>query len=212
MGLYFKDERKLEMAIYDTIKSNMSRQELQLIEAGQHYKIYSAKVKYLPENIEKEDFFRLCYGMLTKCDEINVYTFKKDAYEVFYKFIVTNVDMENKAVTARLVSRVDFMSEVTEATTTEGNETKSEVTLSEVQKLIKKEIKAISEVIVGVDTKIEALIETNAQYQTDTDNQLEEIELKLEELTNGEESKQPESGESENGELKDGKPKDAKTK
>lgn len=170
----------LTMAIYDEVKSNIMRQELQLIEAGQHYKIYSAKVKYLPTNIEKPDFFRLCYGMLTKCDEITVYTFKKDTYEVLYKYVVTNVDIENKEVSVRLLLKVDFLNK--DAGAVESTNTTQEISLEKVEKLIDTKIKAMSEVVAGIDTKVETLTEATTKYQVDTDDQLEEIEAKLEDI------------------------------
>ena len=184
------------MAIYDTVKGNIPRQELQLIEAGQHYKVYSAKVKFLPENVEKEGFFNLCYGMLKKCDEINVYTVKTGDYEVFYKFMIVDADMENKTVTARLLSKVDFSaaSETVE-TTNEGSaisladvkklikdSLKNELTLEVVKELIGTEIKSISEVVADIDAKLEIFNEATIKYQEETDDQLEEIEAKLEGL------------------------------
>ena len=184
------------MAIYDTVKGNIPRQELQLIEAGQHYKVYSAKVKFLPENVEKEGFFNLCYGMLKKCDEINVYTAKTRDYEVFYKFIVVDANIENKTVTVRLLSKVDFLvaSETVE-TTNEGStislgdvkklvkdNLKNELTLEVVKELIETKIKSISEVVVDIGTKLEIFNEATIKYQEDTDDQLEEIEAKLEGL------------------------------
>lgn len=195
------------MAIYDTVKGNIVRQELQLVEAGQHYKIYSGKVKYSPDNIEKEDFFRLCYGMLTKCDEINIYTAKANEYEILYKFIVINVDIDAKQVTTRLLSKVDFLNE--ETTTKTSNEgtgitaekvqklieksLKTGPTLEDITKLIDEKIKAMSEVVAGIDTKVEGLIEATTKYQVDTDDQLEEIEAKLESLATTEQVEQTET-------------------
>lgn len=196
------------MAIYDDVKGNIVRQELQLVEAGQHYKVYSSKVKYSPSNVEKEDFFKLCYGMLAKCDEINVYTAKLNEYEVVYKFIVTNVDIENKQVSARLLSKIDFLNEdhaVVESTGTSqeislekiqkliDKSIKATVTLEKVEELIDEKIKAISEVVAGIDSKVEGFIETTIKYQDDTDDQLEEIEAKLEGLSNGTEAEQTET-------------------
>lgn len=187
------------MSIYDEVKSNIMRQELQLIEAGQHYKIYSAKVKYLPTNIEKPDFFRLCYGVLTKCDEINVYTFKKDTYEILYKFIVTNVDIENKIVDVVQVMKVDFLeNKTTIVETTEvgsidelslgEKEGPAAITLEEVQKLIDTKVTELKTEVDTLNEKLETFIETTTQYQTDTDDQLEEIEAKLEGIENAKES------------------------
>lgn len=176
------------MSIYDEVKSNIMRQELQLIEAGQHYKIYSAKVKYLPTNIEKPDFFRLCYGMLTKCDEITVYTFKKDTYEVLYKYIVTNVDIENKIVDVVQVMKVDFLQNETEGITSGEKEAATTLTLEEVQKLIDEKVTELKTEVDTLNEKLETFISATTQYQTDTDDQLEEIEAKLEGLDNGKES------------------------
>lgn len=207
------------MSIYDEVKSNIMRQELQLIEAGQHYKIYSAKVKYLPTNIEKPDFFRLCYGMLTKCDEINVYTFKKDTYEVLYKYIVTNVDIENKIVDVVQVMKVDFLEnktiivETTEASSVNEDlsgekEGPITVTLEEVQKLVDEKVTELKTEVDTLNEKLEAFIGTTTQYQTDTDDQLEEIEAKLEGLENGKESTKTETtetnGKSKNANAKNG--------
>lgn len=141
------------MATYDTIKTKMVRQELQLIEAGQHYKIYSAKVRNLPENIEKEDFFQLCYGMLNKCDELNIYTFKKGEFEILYKFIVVNVNIDEKIVDVRLVSKVDFTEDPTEAL--QGDT----LSLEDVTRMVKKLTKGILESIAVYQGEIDATIE-----------------------------------------------------
>lgn len=145
------------MAIYDTTKTKMVRQELQLVEAGQHYKVYSAKIKNLPENIEKEDFFQLCYGMLSKCDELNIYTFKKDAFEILYKFIVVDVNIDEKIVVTRLVSKIDFMEDATE--TIQG----ASVSIEGVNKIVKKAIEKANanliEILAIYQKEINATIE-----------------------------------------------------
>lgn len=89
------------MALEKTVRSKIVRQELDLIMAGPHFGMYSAKVKYLPANIEKPDFFNLCYSTLKKGDEISVLTMRKtkdikECFEVYYKFLVVGVDTEAK--------------------------------------------------------------------------------------------------------------------
>ena len=78
------------MSIYDEVKSNIMRQELQLVEAGQHYKIYSAKVKYLPTNIEKPDFF----SNHVACGSINLCTVRFKAQSENFGYYDSNRDAE----------------------------------------------------------------------------------------------------------------------
>ena len=171
------------MSMYDSTKSNIMRQELQLVEAGQHYKVYSAKVKYLPENIEKADFFKLCYGMLNKCDEINLFAVKVGSYEVCYKFIVTNVSVDNKEVAVRMLSKIDFLADSTEDA--ENVSIDNAEDLDAVKAFVVDEIKNVSDILAELEAKLETLQESTEKYQSDTDDQLEEIEAKLEGLING---------------------------
>lgn len=157
--------------IYDDIRSKIVRQELDIIEAGQHFKSYSAKVKYLPENIEKPDFFSLCYNMLKKCDTVIVYTQKQDEFEMLYKFLVTYVDIENKEVKVKLIRKVDLMNldkeEELEAVPADG------MTNAAVINIVGEQLdKALTPIL----EKLKAIEETVTAYTKDTDDQLEEIE------------------------------------
>lgn len=98
--------------MYDEIRSRITRQELETICIGQHYNIYSAKVKYAPESIEKEDFFSLCYNMLRKCDEVTVIANKLDGYDMIYKFVVIDVNMEAKTVATKMLYKIDVLGEL----------------------------------------------------------------------------------------------------
>lgn len=161
------------MALESQVRSKIVRQELDLANAGPSFALYEAKVKYLPENIEKEDFFNLCYGMLKIGDEISIYTRKKDTFEVFYKFLVVGVDKEAKKVTTTLIKKYDLMN-------TEAN-----VEVEGVDpEVLNKAVEAM------VDAKVKKLVETInklqedfTKYTTETDDQLEEIENTIETLT-----------------------------
>ena len=160
------------MALYEHVRSKIVRQELDLVMAGPHFGLYSAKVKYLPENIEKPDFFSLCCGVLKKGDEIALYTNKRDVYEIYYKYLVIGVDVEAKTVDVLLLKKVDLLNPV-ENVEVEGVNT--EVLNAAIIKIVDSKVKHLVEEIDTLKTNFE-------QYTTDTDDQLEEIETILDKL------------------------------
>lgn len=160
------------MALYENVRSKIVRQELDLVMAGPHFGLYSAKVKYLPENIEKPDFFSLCCGVLKKGDEIALYTNKRDVYEIYYKYLVIGVDVEAKTVDVLLLKKVDLLNPV-ENVEVEGVNT--EVLNAAIIKIVDSKVKHLVEEIDTLKTNFE-------QYTTDTDDQLEEIETILDKL------------------------------
>lgn len=157
------------MALYENVRSKIVRQELDLVMAGPHFGLYSAKVKYLPENIEKPDFFSLCCGVLKKGDEIALYTNKRDVYEIYYKYLVIGVDVETKTVDVLLLKKVDLLNPV-ENVEVEGVNT--EVLNAAIIKIVDSKVKHLVEEVNTLKTNFE-------QYTTDTDDQLEEIETIL---------------------------------
>lgn len=160
------------MALYENVRSKIVRQELDLVMAGPHFGLYSAKVKYLPENIEKPDFFSLCCGVLKKGDEIALYTNKRDVYEIYYKYLVIGVDVETKTVDVLLLKKVDLLNPV-ENVEVEGVNT--EVLNAAIIKIVDSKVKHLVEEINTLKTNFE-------QYTTDTDDQLDEIETILDSL------------------------------
>lgn len=160
------------MALYKDIRSKIIRQELDLVMAGPHFGLYSAKVKYLPENIEKPDFFSLCCGVLKKGDEIALYTNKRGVYEIYYKYLVIGVDVEAKTVDVLLLKKVDLLNPV-ENVEVEGVDT--EVLNAAIIKIVDSKVKHLVEEVNTLKTNFE-------QYTTDTDAQLEEIETILDSL------------------------------
>ena len=160
------------MALYENVRSKIVRQELDLVMAGPHFGLYSAKVKYLPENIEKPDFFSLCCGVLKKGDEIALYTNKRGAYEIYYKYLVIGVDVEAKTVDVLLLKKVDLLNPV-ENVEVEGVDI--EVLNAAIIKIVDSKVKHLVEEINTLKTNFE-------QYTTDTDDQLEEIETILDSL------------------------------
>lgn len=160
------------MALYENVRSKIVRQELDLVMAGPHFGLYSAKVKYLPENIEKPDFFSLCCGVLKKGDEIALYTNKRDVYEIYYKYLVIGVDVEAKTVDVLLLKKVDLLNPV-ENVEVEGVNT--EVLNAAIIKIVDSKVKHLVEEVNTLKTNFE-------QYTTDTDDQLEEIETILDKL------------------------------
>ena len=165
------------MALYENVRSKIVRQELDLVMAGPHFGLYSAKVKYLPENIEKPDFFSLCCGVLKKGDEIALYTNKRGAYEIYYKYLVIGVDVEAKTVDVLLLKKVDLLNPV-ENVEVEGVDI--EVLYAAIIKIVDSKVKHLVEEINTLKTNFE-------QYTTDTDDQLEEIETILGSLNQPEE-------------------------
>ena len=161
------------MALYENVRSKIVRQELDLVMAGPHFGLYSAKVKYLPENIEKPDFFSLCCGVLKKGDEIALYTNKRDTYEIYYKYLVIGVDAEAKTVDVLLLKKVDLLNPV-ENVEVEGVDT--EVLNAAIIKIVDSKVKHLVEEINTLKTNFK-------QYTTDTDDQLEDIETILDSLS-----------------------------
>ena len=97
------------MALDSEIRSKIMRQEMDAALVGPSFTQYEGRVKYNPENIEKDDFFSLCYGMLKVGDEVKLHTYKKDKFDVYYRFLITAVDKEEKKVTSMLLNKFDFM-------------------------------------------------------------------------------------------------------
>lgn len=157
------------MALYDTIKSKISRQELVLDVDSRNFKQYSARVKYLPENVEKDDFFSLCCGVLkagdivvirTKVDKTN----PEESYDVVYKFLVLYANADEQKVDVMKLLKVDMLNPVPEV---DGVDMTA---LSEA-------VKAIVEAsLKGPVAKLDELTARFEAYTTETDDQLEEIE------------------------------------
>lgn len=163
------------MALEKTVRSKIVRQELDLIMAGPHFGMYSAKVKYLPTNIEKPDFFNLCYSTLKKGDEISVLTMRKtkdikECFEVYYKFLVVGVDAEAKKVDVLMVKKVDLLNP-DEAVDVEGVD--PAVLNAAIIKIVDTKVKPLAD-------EFMALKEAYEKYTSETDDQLEEIENNIE--------------------------------
>lgn len=161
------------MALDSQVRSKIVRQELDLANAGPNFSLYEARVKYLPENIEKEDFFNLCYGMLKVGDEISLHTRKKDTFEVFYKFLVIGVDKEAKKVTVVLIKKYDLLN-------TEANVEVEGIDTEELNKAINSMLDAKLANLVKTINELQTKF---TEYTTETDDQLEEIENAIEKLT-----------------------------
>ena len=58
------------MALNSEVRSKIMRQEIDAALVGPSFTHYEGRIKYNPENVEKEDFFSLCYGMLKAGDEV----------------------------------------------------------------------------------------------------------------------------------------------
>lgn len=165
------------MALHDVVRSKIVRQELDLVVAGPHFGAYSAKVKYLPENIEKPDFFSLCYSTLKKGDEITIYTTKKakagsESFEVYYRFLVINVDADAKKVDVLMLKKVDLMNP-DEAVDVEGVD--PDVLNAAIIKIVDAKVKPLADEFIKLKEAFE-------KYTTETDDQLEEIEQNIETL------------------------------
>lgn len=164
------------MALYDKIRSKLARQELKLDVEGNSFKQYSAKVKYLPENIEKPDFFNLCCGILksgdivvirTKVDKTN----KEESYDVVYKFLILSTDVEEQKVEVLQITKIDLLNPLPEV---------KGVDMIALNNAIKDAVDAkLKELI----TKLDNLTSAFETYKTDTDDQLEEIENSLAGIT-----------------------------
>ena len=160
------------MALNSEIRSKIVRQELDAALVGPSFTKYEAKVKYNPVNIEKDDFFSLCYGMLKVGDEISIHTYQKGKHNCYYKFLVIDVNVEDKIVKTHLLNKFDFMNSETNVKV-EGVDTDALNTVVQVM----------------VDAKTQELIKTInelqekfTKYTTETDDQLEEIENTIADL------------------------------
>lgn len=165
------------MALNDAIRSKIVRQELDPVVIGPHFGLYSAKVKYLPTNIEKPDFFSLCYSTLKKGDEIAIHTYKKskvesEGFEVYYKFLVIGVDAEAKKVDVLMLKKVDLQNP-DEAVDVEGVD--PDVLNAAIIKIVDAKVKPLADEFVRLREAFE-------KYTTETDDQLEEIEQNIETL------------------------------
>lgn len=160
------------MALDSEVRSKIVRQELDAALVGPAFTRYEARVKYNPENIEKETFFSLCYGMLKVGDEIVLHTYKKDRFNCYYQFLVIDVDKEAKIVKTLLLKKYDF------------NHPEANVEVEGI------DTEALNKAVaVMVNTKLEDIVKTLNElqsnfnkYTTDTDDQLEEIEDAIDEL------------------------------
>ena len=160
------------MALDSEVRSKIVRQELDAALVGPAFTRYEARVKYNPENIEKETFFSLCYGMLKVGDEIVLHTYKKDKFNCYYQFLVIDVDKDAKIVKTLLLKKYDF------------NHPEANVEVEGV------DTEALNKAVtVMVNAKLEDIVKTLNElqsnfnkYTTDTDDQLEEIEDAIDEL------------------------------
>lgn len=157
------------MALYDTIKSKLARQELLLDIDSRNFKQYSARVKYLPKNIENPEFFNLCCGILkagdvviirTKVDKSN----PKDSYDVIYKFLILYANASEGKVTALKLLKVDMLNQTPDI---DG------LDMTAVNEVIKTIVNVNLE---KIETELAELKAKFTEYTTETDDQLEEIE------------------------------------
>lgn len=162
------------MALDSEVRSKIVRQELDAALVGPAFTRYEGRVKYNPENIEKEDFFSLCYGMLKIGDEIVLHTYKKDKHNCYYQFLVVDVDKDEKYVKTMLIVKHDFLHP-------EANIEVDGVDMEVLNKAVQTMVNAKCEDIIKT---LNALQEKFNKYTTDTDDQLEEIEEAIEELQN----------------------------
>lgn len=139
---------------------------------GPSFTSYEGRVKYNPENVEKEDFFSLCYGMLKIGDEIKLHTYKKDKFNVYYRFLIVDVDKEEKKVTSMLLNKFDFMNP-------EANVEVEGVDMEALNKAVQVMVEAKTKDLVKIINELQAGFK---KYTEETDDQLEEIENAIEEL------------------------------
>lgn len=160
------------MALDSVIRSKIMRQEMDAALVGPSFTSYEGRVKYNPENVEKEDFFSLCYGMLKIGDEIKLHTYKKDKFNVYYRFLIVDVDKEEKKVTSMLLNKFDFMNPETNVEV-EG------VDMEALNKAVQVMVEAKTKDLVKIINELQAGFK---KYTEETDDQLEEIENAIEEL------------------------------
>ena len=168
--------------LHDLIRSKIVRQELDIVEAGPHFKLYSAKVKYLPENIEKADFFSLCYGMLKTGDRITVYTYKKDDFEVYYDFLVAQVNGEEKKVDVILLKKIDLRNPG-KAASKSKDKAPAGIDPEVIEQMVQEKVSEALKEILEWKTSVNDFVQTMTDYTKDTDDQLEEIENNIETIT-----------------------------
>lgn len=162
------------MALDSEIRSKIMRQEMDAALVGPSFTQYEGRVKYNPENIEKDDFFSLCYGMLKVGDEVKLHTYKKDKFDVYYRFLITAVDKEEKKVTSMLLNKFDFMNPETNVEV-EGVDTEA------LNKAVQIMVEAKTKELIATINKLQTDF---TKYTEDTDDQLAEIEDNIEELQN----------------------------
>lgn len=160
------------MALDSEIRSKIMRQEMDAALVGPSFTQYEGRVKYNPENIEKDDFFSLCYGILKVGDEVKLRTYKKDKFDVYYRFLITAVNKEEKKVTSMLLNKYDFMNPETNVEV-EGVDTEA------LNKAVQVMVDAKTKEIIKTINELQAGFQ---KYTTETDDQLEEIENTIEEL------------------------------
>lgn len=162
------------MALDSVIRSKIMRQEMDAALVGPSFTQYEGRVKYNPENIEKEDFFSLCYGMLKIGDEVKLHTYKKDKFNVYYRFLIVDVDKEEKKVTSMLLNKFDFMNPEVNVEV-EGVDTEA------LNKAVQVMVDAKTKELIATINKLQADF---TKYTTETDDQLAEIEEDIEDLQN----------------------------
>lgn len=157
------------MALYDDVKSKIARQELVLDVDSRNFKQYSAKVKYLPENIEKPDFFSLCCGVLKPGDKVLVRTKvdktnKEESYDVIYNFLVLYANADEQKVNTLILKKVDMLNPIADV---EGVD--MEALGQAIKAIVDNNLAKLEKEISELKTKFD-------EYTTETDDQLEEIE------------------------------------
>lgn len=160
------------MALDSVVRSKIMRQEMDAALVGPSFTQYEGRVKYNPESIEKEDFFSLCYGMLKVGDEVKLHTCKKDKFDVYYRFLITAVDKEEKKVTSMLLNKFDFMNPETNVEV-EGVDTEA------LNKAVQIMVEAKTKDLIKIINELQAGFQ---KYTTETDDQLEEIENTIADL------------------------------
>lgn len=160
------------MALDSVIRSKIMRQEMDAALVGPSFTSYEGRVKYNPENVEKEDFFSLCYGMLKIGDEVKLHTYKKDKFNVYYRFLIVDVDKEEKKVTSMLLNKFDFMNPEVNVEV-EGVDTEA------LNKAVQVMVEAKTKDLVKIINELQAGFK---KYTEETDDQLEEIENAIEDL------------------------------
>lgn len=162
------------MVMNDELRGKIVRQELDLDYQGAHNKVFTAEVKYTPEHVEKPDFFDLCYMAVKKCDIVKVHTSKTGEYDIYYEYLVVNVDKDTKTVAVQQLRKFNFLKPAKET------EIKN---AADITKLVEDTATGLQEQINLLDKNIRDLAkqvaeftETVNKYMTDTDDQLEEIE------------------------------------